>query len=539
MKQDLLRLFLVTSLLLTAVPAWSADDLPDDDTLVAEGARIGTITVRVLPIFDRDEANALFRLADDLHIDTREHTIREQLLMHTGDPYAPGKLAETERNLRDLRFLREPQVRPVAYHDGIVDLEVVSRDVWTTNPGLSYGRAGGSSNTGFSFEELNLLGLGKQVALDYRSDVDRSSYTLRWRDPNILGSRWKSDLSLTSSDDGSGYGFAVARPFYSLDTRWSFGTSVTRSRGRDAIYSLGQNVGAYDRDRRTIDLHIGWSPGLRNGWVTRWSAGLRRDEALFSPVVNAAATGVAPDDRLLAYPYLRVETIQDDFATIRNLDQIARTEDLEFGTRYLLELGIAAPAFGADRSAGILRAEASRGIRLAQDHSLFVASTLANRFEDGAIRDGLATGSMRYYWHTSPGTKFVALLSGELGHQLDDDHMLMLGGDSGLRGYPLRYQNGNARALLTLEERIYTSYNLFGLADVGGAVFFDVGRTWGDSGIAPLARSGLLKDVGLGLRLGNTRSALGNVLHLDIAVPLDGDRSISRVQFLIRTEGSF
>ena len=41
-------------------------------------------------------------------------------------------------------------------------------------------------------------------------------------------------------------------------------------------------------------------------WVTRWSAGLRRDEALFSPVVNAAATGVAPDDRLeqAAAPYI-------------------------------------------------------------------------------------------------------------------------------------------------------------------------------------------------------------------------------------------
>ncbi len=539
MIRNLMWLLCMAWLLAPQTAAWSADELPNDESLVAQGARIGSIDIRVLPIFDADEGGSLFRLADRLHVDTRESTIRAQLLIGPGDLYSPGKLAETERNLRDLRFVREPHIRPVAYHDGVVDLEVVSRDVWTTNPGLSFGRAGGSSSTGFSFEELDLLGLGKQVALDYHDDVDRSSYTLHWRDPNLLGSRWQSDLSVTDSDDGSGYDVAVERPFYSLDTRWALGASAGRSRGLDKVYSLGQNVGAYGRDQQTLDLHVGWSPGLRDGWATRWTAGLRRDQAMFASVADADPTVATPADRRLAYPYLRYEAIQDDFATTRNLDQIARTEDLEFGTRYLLELGIAAPAFGADRSAGILRAEASRGFRLAADQSLFLGGALANRFEGSAVKDGLLTGSMRYYWRTSPGTKFVVALNGEVGHKLDADHTLTLGGDSGLRGYPLRYQNGSARAWLTLEERVYTHYNLFGLMDVGGAVFFDAGRTWGDSAIAPLAQSGLLKDFGVGLRLGNTRSALGNVLHLDIAVPLDGDRSISNLQFLVRTERSF
>jgi hypothetical protein len=45
--------------------------------------------------------------------------------------------------------------------------------------------------------------------------------------------------------------------------------------------------------------------------------------------------------------------------------------------------------------------------------------------------------------------------------------------------------------------------------------------------------------VGLGLRLGNSRSALGNVLHVDVAFPLDGDKSISQLQFLVETQRSF
>jgi hypothetical protein len=50
---------------------------------------------------------------------------------------------------------------------------------------------------------------------------------------------------------------------------------------------------------------------------------------------------------------------------------------------------------------------------------------------------------------------------------------------------------------------------------------------------------GLLKDVGVGLRFGSSRSSFGNVLHLDVAFPLDGDDDIDSVQLLVTTKGSF
>jgi hypothetical protein len=50
---------------------------------------------------------------------------------------------------------------------------------------------------------------------------------------------------------------------------------------------------------------------------------------------------------------------------------------------------------------------------------------------------------------------------------------------------------------------------------------------------------GLLKDVGVGLRIGSTRSGLGNIIHVDLAVPLDGDPSIKKVQLLVETKQSF
>src|SRR5258708_752541 len=80
--------------------------MPSDAELAAQGARIGEITINSRPLFDTsgpDQNTALFRLANKLHIQTRDATIEEQLLFHRGDPYNGQQLAETGRILRDTR----------------------------------------------------------------------------------------------------------------------------------------------------------------------------------------------------------------------------------------------------------------------------------------------------------------------------------------------------------------------------------------------------------------------------------------------------
>jgi outer membrane translocation and assembly module TamA len=492
-----------------------------------EDARIGEVIVRVEPIFGADEgrlARPIFRLADELHVDTREETVRAHLLFKSGDPYSQRVLDETARNLREQRYIREPIVRPIAVHDGVVDVEVVVQDVWTTNPGASFGRAGGENSSGIEFEELNLLGFGKQVSLGFKSDAERTSYTAKWHDPSMLGSRWVDTIAVTRSDDGRGYELALERPFFSLDARWSAGVSAAHGTAIDRVYSLGEQVAEYSREADDFDVHVGWSRGLREGVAHRWTTGVRRERVAFTAEPSLRA-------RDLLYPYLRFESLEDDFATARNRDQIARTEDLYFGRRYAIEVG-------TDLGAAILHAQASRGFRLEGERALFASGELSGRTENGSVADAMLSVALRYYHPTSERSTFFASLGGTLGHRLDADHELILDGELGLRGYPLRYQSGSSRALLTLEERIFTDWSLLHLAKVGGAVFCDAGRAWGPS-IGGGESLGMLTDVGFGLRFGNLRSALANVLHLDVAFPLGGDPSIDKVQFLVQTKRSF
>lgn len=515
--------------------------LPPDVELERAGAHIGAIEIDCGSIFDESDPQEdalLYRAANRLHVDTRESAIRAQLLFAPGDPYSRRVLAESERALRRQRYLHEPRIQPIAWHDGVVDVRVHATDVWTTNPGVSLSRSGGTNRFGAELEELNLFGRGKQLSAGYATDVDRTSLGVAWHDPAVFGSRWTSEAAYVDSDDGNAWAFGVDRPFYALDAHWSAGFSAASGTQVEPRYSLGERADDYRVDRQAFEIHRGWSAGLEGDWVHRWTAGYRYDSAKFAATPQTTLVAPLPSDRTLAYPYARFELLQDDFATSRNLEQIGRTEDLRFGTRLVAEFGWAQQAFGADRSALVTSIGASRGYRLAQEQTLFVSAGWNGRFESDGLRDSLLSGGARYFWRASERVVLFAGVAADFGQALDADREVMLGGDSGLRGYPLRYQTGSARALATIEARYFSDWYPFRLARVGAAVFADVGRTWGPSAL-DVPELGTLRDVGIGLRFGNTRSALGNVLHVDLAFPLDGDPSVKSLQFLLKTHKSF
>jgi len=170
--------------------------------------------------------------------------------------------------------------------------------------------------------------------------------------------------------------------------------------------------------------------------------------------------------------------------------------------------------------------------------ALILSSSVSGRVDNGSTANSKVSLNARYYKQISEKRLFFMTLDGSRGRNLDLENFADLGGDTGLRGYPLRYQSGESKLLLTIEQRYYTDWYPFKLARVGGAIFTDVGRTWGDSpiGTQPV---GWLKDVGFGLRLVPTRASGRDVIHIDIAFPLDGGASIDEVQFLIESKRSF
>jgi outer membrane protein assembly factor BamA len=513
----------------------------DPARLEAEQVVIGKIVLEKQDVFDLTdpkENNSIYRLANRLHIVTKDPVIENQLLFKPGELYSKRLADESERILRDNKYFYDASITPENRQDGTVDLLVRTRDVWTLKPGFAYSRSGGEDRTRVQVEEFNLFGRGQQLEFSRSSNVDRVKTNIDFEDRNI-GHSWTAiSLSFADNSDGHSYQLSVVRPFYALDTRWATGVTAYDDDRRNVLYQLGEQAAEYRHEREIYSAFGGWSAGLQDGWVRRYRVGVAVDDNQFSNVIDATLPPAIPENRKLVYPFFGIEVIGDQYEKIKNRDQIEKTEDFLTGLRFSASLGWSDENFGADRDAIIYSLDASRTFGEISGTSLLLRATTSGRYENGDSKNSMVSVNARYYLQQTEKRLFFATMSTTLGSDLDLDNPVELGGNTGLRGYPLRYQSGDSKFLLTLEQRFFWDWYPFRLFRVGGAVFADTGRTWGDN---PLGGKSLgwLSDVGFGLRFAPTRTGSRKIIHFDIAFPLGGDESIDNVQILLESKKSF
>ena len=504
---------------------------------------VGAVSITNSNIFDLSdpqESGLLYRLANQLHIRTQPEVIQQQLLLQPGDFYSEQAVQESERILRQNRYIQEASVVAIPRENGVVDLDVTTSDVWTLMPKLSFSRSGGASNTTIGIKETNLLGRGIAVEAAYKSDPDRDAKILKFNDRNIAGSWYGMSALYSSNSDGHDYGLGFGKPFYSMDARNSKTIGLQNFDRVDSFYTRGDVSSEYRHEASIGTIAYGWSKGLQDNWVRRFFVGFVSDEHTFSDAEDSlSAPGLVPDDRKLRYPFVGIEIVENRFEKTRNYDQMNRTEDRFLGTQASARLGFAQAGHGSDRDALIINMQAQTGFgSSANKQSLLLASGVEGRLEQGGMQNLALTMSAKYFKRYSERSLLHVSISGLLGQELDLDQQVQLGGDSGLRGYPLRYQTGDSSVLLTVEHRFFTDWYPFRLFHVGAAAFFDAGRTWGSTA-ASVSDNEILRDVGFGLRLGNNRSGIGRMIHIDVAFPLDGSDDIDNMQFLISTKKSF
>lgn len=524
-----------------ASPSRPALEEERNDPAIPPGIPIGSIYVVSHDIFDVSgpgEGNRLFRLANRVHIPTRPYVLERQLLFKPGDPYSAEAVAESERILRANRYLYDARIRPALNPEGTVDLEIVTRDVWTLQGGISWSRSGGKNTESIQLEDINFLGTGKEVTLSRIGTVDRTSNLVRFRDPSLLGSRAQLELSWADNSDGGRQRLRFERPFYALETRWASGIEGFLDDRVLPLYRRGEVLERFRLERDFAEVYGGLSQGRTAHGTRRLRWGFTYDRNRFEAARGFSPASLLPRDRTLAYPWIAFDSITDGFVVERDLDRMDRSEDVNLGRQVSLRLGWSSPAFGGDEERALAAAAFSQGFKPSPRSLLLTTAGLSGRYGDEGTENLLVSAKARFFARSFADSLFYASLEGQVADNLDRENQLLLGGDSGLRGYPLRFQDGDRRILLTLEQRFFTGWEVFRLAHVGGAVFFDAGRAWFADGPDGQRRE-LLKDIGLGLRLGSSRSARGTVVHLDVAFPLDRDRSIESVQWLVLTKETF
>ncbi|MDX1552295.1 MAG: BamA/TamA family outer membrane protein, partial [Marinobacter sp.] len=510
-----------------------------------EGARIARIRIVRRPIFDLsdpEQDNFLYRTLNALNTPTWESALRAQLVFSEGDLYAPGLVAESERVLRQREYLTAAWVGVTRVCGDEVEVSVLTRDTWTLFPSVGGSRSGGENTTNTGLSDPNFLGSGKSVGVAYTKDPDRTETSINYDDPNVLGSHWQTGFSYDKRSDGRGRSAYLERPFYSERADWRFGLS-----GEDDVREESRFVGAeaiadYRRSQELMSIDVGWRLAERDDRQWRLLAGYRYDALEFERLPDEPELDLLPENRTLSYPWIGFDYRENRFREMTNLTQLQRVEDVRDGIVWRTELGYSSPGLGATEDRVVLNIEFQDALLATEtNYARYELSQSGNyRLDENRIENLQGTLNLEYFHGGSVRwNSWYATLSFTAAHNLTADEQLLIGGETGLRGYPSDYQQGDRRALWTLERRYFPEWHPFKLFRLGGVLFTDVGRAWFEDGRNNGPDSGVLKDVGFGLRLASSRIEVQRMLHLDFAFPLDGDDSIDQVQVLLRGRTRF
>jgi hypothetical protein len=488
-----------------------------------EPLRVGRISVRSVNVFSPEEAARgwVYRAANAVHFETRESVIRKFLLFREGDPYDSARLEETERNLRALPFLKAASVLPGKKHDGLVDVEVMTQDAWTTQPGISYGKKGGVTTYSFSFEEKDLLGSGRSGQVSYGKDVDRINRFVEYKDPYFFGPYWNSDFLYSANSDGTEEAVRVGRPFFSFVSPWASDFLLTHLLQDDKIYENGAESERFRQSHREFHVRYGRAITASDTRARRLTAGFELLKDEFEHAPNHPGDTL-PENRNFRYLFLRYEDVSNDYIKLNYVNRDSRIEDFNLGRSFNATVAVSPSALGLDRTTEFVAIQGDQGWRMSESSFLQAHVDFHTRLDDG-VRNAILSAAVGYVrkFNTPLLQTLVSHLQFDEGWNLDRETQFFADGANGLRGYRLHSFEGDKRLVWNLEHRLFTGREILQLASFGAAVFFDTGAAIPAG--RPLKITEFKSDIGIGLRIAISRASTNSILRVDAAYPLNVD----------------
>jgi hypothetical protein len=545
-------------------------DLPDNFR-----GKVAAIDLDIKDAFDGTEAHSeaeekLYELGDKLHVNTRKSTLRRRLLFTEGDTVTADLLRENEKNLRAEQFLADAFIEVKRQSDSTLLIKITTYDQWTTVPSLSLSRKGGEWIWYLGPVESNLLGTGDRLGFFVGHTLEDNTQLIDFE--NTAFTPLKLQLSIqaallqdnyTSSDNGYSYSVALNRPLLARTDKWGVTFSTTGLVSAEDLYLSGNDLDKLSKEGR-LDSNGQALLGQTNllgqfgrtstyntyasitrsfGYVTKTSISpfyqsevryLSKSNG-YNPLIPASvrdSLGFGDSeqfdsrrDQLLG---LSLSVYQYAYKTVENFHNLKWSETLETGWRLSASLAQDETWLGAHRPewqftyAGVYND--------AWDNQFFLNTNASLQYfvsPDSGFDNGSTTAYAEGQW--KPVSSLSTLLSGSYQNlfAVKPSQQLYLGGESGLNGFPDYYYVGHARVLFAAEERYFPPFE-FGTLVPAFAAFVDAGNTY--SAYDSVDVRDLHYAVGVGLRLGASRSVQKVVNHIDLSWPI-GERNLGPWSF--------
>jgi outer membrane protein assembly factor BamA len=479
--------------------------------------RIRHIRIVRRDIFDTNipsENKKIFRAVNALHFSTKEGVIRDELLLKEGDVYNADLAKESERALRSILRLREVKVTPLPVNKSTVDVLVTSQETWTTEPVFSLSGVGSNLNLKAGLRERNLLGYGKNASYFYRETDGIISRTFSYEDPRFFRTPLRLDADYQDREDGTLRFLSLEKPFFATITPWSLGFSGLQEKNEEKERdNLGREIAKLDAESTDGSLNMGFSMGSTTRRVRRQTLGYQYlKDSLHTRIPTRIALR---KDRFHAFSVgYHWELV--DFLTVNRIKQYDRDEDFAMGPSYDLSFGAARHRWiPTSENANFFKGKVLRGKRYGVSHFGLWSATGEGKLQKERWRGATISSDIEYYNHFEGRQTLACHLGGAAIVNPAKGDQILLGGDTGLRGYRLNQFAGNKKLLANIENRFFVVDDVFRFMSLGAVLFSDAGYVWGAGQNVRL--KDIKMDFGTGIRFYLNRTSLGHVLRLDLA----------------------
>ena len=210
-----------------------------------EGKTIRHINIETLDPFGYSITNLIAKpddfvskIGNDLHVKTRQITIRNLLLIHQNQKFDSLLVKESERLVRSMGYVHDVSffVVSTAKKSDSVDIFIRVLDNWSIVP------VGGASTSTFNINltDRNFMGLGHEFQAGYTwYSSTGPAYTTYYTIPNIRNTYINTSLHY-SNDRYNNFtkSFAFDRPFFSPFAKWAAGINFTQQFRKDYIQEI-------------------------------------------------------------------------------------------------------------------------------------------------------------------------------------------------------------------------------------------------------------------------------------------------------------
>jgi len=431
--------------------------------------------------------------------DTHPHVVRREILIKPGDPLEWRLLEESRRRIAALPFIRRAEMHTSVVEGTVhITYQVEEQPSWEFIPSSSGG--GGNVTVHTRLGDSNFLGRGLEASAEYTYNTFKQHYaSLKLADPYFVpDAPLGAHLQGGWGQDGYLVGVALWRSPRWVEEEWTFELGGTFQQDTIRLFHDGAVVGLYTVEYSYLPFRVG------RAWVDHAShyhltMGVRWEQAKFLPGSPAPAVTPANRQRLI---FSAMAGVGSDYHVKETwYNGLGEEEEVTLGARSSIGWEHATAGILSDTTFHTIRVSQSQDYRLGGVGYLFLNIGVEGRVEARDLTNLTTSFQGKLAVRTLPFGFFVGRMVIDALLKNEDHRQLLLGSESGLRGYPINRFAGEKRWYFNMEQRtlLYRS----DLLNLGGVFFVDLGHVYKESEL--MDPRFLNTAIGVGLRITSPR----------------------------------